>query len=121
MGLQSRQIQGTLLCTLTRAVADDPSMFAYQQIMIREAQAGASAGGRPQLSVAPVQARQSSRIKIESPGVNATKKTTSNTGVASGDTVSTPSTPMDSGDEKPGSNGISVHVETDLSPAKSKL
>ena len=97
-------------------------MFAYQQMLIREAQAAAAAaGGRPQLIFAPVQARQSSRIKIESPSVNATNKITSNTGAASGNNVNTPSTPTDSGDEKPGSNGISVHVETDLSPAKSKL
>lgn len=101
-------------------VADCPSMLAYQQMM-REVQISAVTGARPHLSVTPVQARQSSRIKIESPGVDAAKKVANNAGTAGGDTFHTPSTPTDSGDERPCSNGISVHLEADLSPSKSKL
>ena len=99
------------------ARADCPSMIAYQQQM----QVAAVAGPRPQLNVAPFQARQSSRIKIESPSVNAAKKSTSPVGTASGDSPNAPSTPTDSGDDKPCSKGISVHLEADLSPSKSKL
>ncbi len=116
-----RQHQRTFHSPLTLTVADCRSMLSYQQIMMREAQVAAVTGTRPQLSVAPVQARQSSRIKIESPSVNADKKTTNNAGTVAGDSLQTPSTPTDSGDEKPCSNGISVHIEADLSPSKSKL
>ena len=109
------------LPALTGAIADSISMFAYQQMMVREAQAAAAAGIRPQLSIAPVQARQSSRIKIESPSANAARKMADNNVAPTSDDANTPSTPPDSSDEKPGPNGISVHLETDLSPAKSKL
>ena len=118
---QSRQIQGRFPITVSKAVADGPSMFAYQQMMIREAQAAAVGGTRPQISFAPVQARQSSRIKIESPSANAARKTVNHTVAPTRDDADTPTTPTDSSDEKSGSNGISVHLETDLSPAKSKL
>ena len=118
---QYRQIQGTFLNGLIKAIADGPSMFAYQQMMIREAQAAAEAGTRSQLSVAPVQARQSSRITIESPSANAARKAANNAVAPVSDDANTPSTPTDSSDEKPGPNGISVHLETNLSPAKSKL
>jgi hypothetical protein len=101
-------------------VADCPSMLAHQQMM-RGAQIAAVVGDRPHLSIAPVPARQSSRIKIESLSVDAAKKPTHNSGTAGGNTLRTPSTPTDSGDERPCSNGISVNIEADLSPSKSKL
>ena len=118
VGRRFRQIQGRFLSTLKQTIADRPSIHAYQQMMMREAPVTAVVGARPQLNVAPVQARQSSRITIESPSVNAAKKNATNAGVAGGDS---PSTPTDSGDEKPCTNEISIHMEADLSPAKSKL